>query len=259
MSWVRKSSEKDIGEYKLFFNRRSLCLLILFCLFFYVEPLLAKNSADKDVSWYKNFINNIGEALYFSAWPTATYKEVTLEGISRAYDGVNIKVKLHGKSAFDESSLWTEVIVEVRDGEIKDIKWGKNNAILAQPGETITGFGELLVELNKEYSRNKQQKSESVPYYVVCIINKLNGKVNYQYRWADEKDWTSSSLDSGASYWYGNKVNQRFYIKFDNSFSGGYQKTEYYLENKYTRYKCSGGKQYEFYLSDNNIDMKTLN
>lgn len=248
-------------EERSYYPRR-LCfkiMILIALLSLYATQSLARDSSDEDISWIKQFVNGIGEMLYFSAWPTATYKGVSFEGLSREYGGLNIKIKLHGISSFDDSSLWTEVILVMREGEIRDIKWGKNNAILFQPGETMIVLGELLVEINKEYNRTKQRESPSELYYIACIINKVNGKVNYQYRWGNEADWTSNSLDENTSYWHGSKANQKFFVKFDNSYSDGYQKTEYYLDSYSTRYRCNGGKKYEFYYTDGKIDMKYIN
>jgi tetratricopeptide (TPR) repeat protein len=104
---------------------------------------------------YKDFIDGVGEMLYFLAWPSAAYESVSFGGVSAAYGGADVKVMLHGKSFFSEEPLWTEVVVQFRDGKVRDVKWGRNNARLAQPGSTVTALGEALVELNAEYERSQ--------------------------------------------------------------------------------------------------------
>ncbi len=122
----------------------------------------------ENTSWYREFVDSIGEMLYAAAWPTATYESVSYEGAEQV-DGDNyLKIKLNGRSAFDDGSLWTEVIVKMRNGEINDIYWGKNNAILAKPGETISALRQLITELNNEYNKSTYTDStiEKPNYYV---------------------------------------------------------------------------------------------
>jgi len=111
-------------------------LVVFVCVIFGGAQLWGKD----DASSYEDFVNAIGEMLYFVAWPTAEYGGVSYEGLSPAGDGVDIRIKLYGKSAFSGDSLWTEVVVKVRDGEISGINWGRNNAILAQPAGRARAF-----------------------------------------------------------------------------------------------------------------------
>jgi len=127
-------------------------LIIITCLILVLSSFQVW--ADDDDSTFEEFVNGAGEMLYFLAWPTAEYEHASLGGVSRVADGVDISIKLHGKSAFSGGHLWAEVVVEIRDGAVKDLRWGQHNGILAPPGQTITAFGEALQELNNEYSQS---------------------------------------------------------------------------------------------------------
>jgi hypothetical protein len=58
-----------------------------------------------------------------------------------------------GISAFGGGPLWTDVVIEVRNGRIDDLYWGENKALLFKPGESIKVWGEVLKELNRRYNR----------------------------------------------------------------------------------------------------------
>ncbi len=208
----------------------NLRILIFCCLFFSTTPIGAEASSDNDTSWYKQFIDGIGDTLYSLAWPSATYKGTSFEGISKVYGGANIKIKLHGISSFDDSSLWTEVIVKVRNGEVTDISWGRNNAILFQPGETMIAFGQVLVELNKEYSRSQPQRINSQRFggFKFKITNDCRRPVKLAIRYRKtDNNWQSVG-------WWEINGNQSRFLQFSD---GSYVTTNssnfyYYAETK---------------------------
>ena len=115
--------------------------------------------ADDDDDDYESFIDSIGKMLYFMAWPSAEYRGVTFGGATRVSGGTDLRVKIYGLSAFSGESLWTELVVEIRNDALHDIRWGRNNAILVQPGESIKAFGQAIAELNAEYQRSQAGSS----------------------------------------------------------------------------------------------------
>lgn len=108
-----------------------------------------------DETGYRSFVDRIGKMVFAFAWPTATYESVNLEDVRDTSRGVEISFRLHGRSAFGGGPLWTDVIVEVSNGRISDLHWGDNNAILAQPGETMKAIGSALDDLSREYQRSQ--------------------------------------------------------------------------------------------------------
>jgi uncharacterized membrane protein len=120
-------------------------------------------SAQEDGSAnYEKLGAAIGKTLYFFAWPTATYESATFGGIARAASGLNVVFRLHGKSAFDDGYLWTDVVLLIRNWQIVDLKWGQNNAALMAPGATMKAMGEALHELNNEVARTQRPASQFV-------------------------------------------------------------------------------------------------
>jgi hypothetical protein len=115
-----------------------------------------------DTSVWDKLVQGIGKSTYFAAFPTATYKGAKFRTTTRTEDGTEVVFEVYGLSAFDHSDLWTEVIVTVKDFEISNVRWGRNNALLAQPGETLKNLGDLLVEINKQIQANQRPNPATV-------------------------------------------------------------------------------------------------
>lgn len=252
-----------------------LILLVLFSSSFSTTQAWAQRNRDDDVSWYKEFVDAIGGTLYFVAWPTATYERVSFEGLSRTYGGVDIKIKLHGRSAFDDSSLWTEVVVEVRGGEVTDIKWGRNNAIIAQPGETMGAIVELLAELNKEYDRTNgttRNPRPREPYrppvsqrtYAICLTNTTDLDLNYQFRWG-AGEWENRRVAPNGSRWHSLKVSDgsgippKIQIKYDFALSDEDRRQSRTLTSKAVPLpvECSDAQGYTFVSKGQVLGLKS--
>jgi hypothetical protein len=136
-----------------------------------IVPSIAQaqnNSPDRDLAWYQKFVNAVGETVYFFAWPTATYERVSFQGFTRVADGADAKLRVHGISAIGGGPLWTDVVIEVRNGRIHNLYWGENNALLFKPGESIKKLGEVLKELNRQYNRQV-----AVPRAATLLANEL--------------------------------------------------------------------------------------
>lgn len=97
----------------------------------------------------RNFIESSAAAIYNLAWPTATYKGVSIKGVEEAVGGYDLLVKLEGESAFG-GELWLLLAFEWRDGGISDMRVHGHNAILSPPFKTVENMGALLKEVMKE-------------------------------------------------------------------------------------------------------------
>ena len=100
----------------------------------------------------RGFADSVGEFIFALAWPTATYERVSFGSVEETDAGMDVSFRLHGKSAFGGGSLWVEVVLQIENGKITDLRWGRHNGILAAPGETIKVMSEALAELNKQHS-----------------------------------------------------------------------------------------------------------
>ncbi len=109
--------------------------------------LHARDSSDRD------FVDSIAEFVFALAWPTATYESVGFGESRLIPGGAEIAFRLHGTSAWGGGPLWVDVVLEVRNGEVTDLRWGQHNAILAAPGETVKALGQALAQLSEEYSQ----------------------------------------------------------------------------------------------------------
>jgi uncharacterized membrane protein len=141
---------------------RWICLVAVAGLLLFPGGLWGQDSA----SGFKDFVDSVGKSLYFLAWPTATYEGVDLVGIAPNGDAVDITVHLYGKSAFSDGPLWVDTVVEIRNGQITDLRWGRNNAILAAPGSTIKAMAEALAQVNADYQRDHPSPQAVAPQAV---------------------------------------------------------------------------------------------
>jgi hypothetical protein len=112
---------------------------------------------------YQELVGSIGKGVFFLAWPTADYESVSFGDVYPTANGADISFRLHGKSGINGGPLWVDVIIEVRDGKITDLRWGRNNAVLAQPGSTIEAWGQALAQLNEQSSRSRRSDQTVQP------------------------------------------------------------------------------------------------
>lgn len=117
--------------------------------------------ADSSDSEQRSFVDSIGAMIYGVAWPTAEYERASFGGVREIAGGIEITFRVQGRSAFGGGPLWTDVAIEVSNGRITDLRWGRNNAVLAQPGETMKALGQVLAELNSEYQSSAGSSSST--------------------------------------------------------------------------------------------------
>jgi hypothetical protein len=122
-----------------------LCLSLLAC--------TTSSAQDQQEHRLHDFVDSAGELIYFLAWPTATYEGVKFDGVQRAPGGFDVQATVYGRSGIDDSSLWTQVILEIRDGQVSNLRWGRNDAVLFQPGQSMSMLGSALQELTRDYAR----------------------------------------------------------------------------------------------------------
>lgn len=227
-------------------------------------------SNDDDGSWQK-FVDSVGEAVYKFAWPTATYERVNFQGVAKTSDGVEVKIRAHGISAFDNGPLWTDVILQVRNGKIDDIRWGENNAILAAPGQTMKALGSLLVELNKEYNQNHPATApDAAPEpsptpspkpspspAAVCLSNPTAQTLAYTLRIEGRSENHTLAPGKEELTW-ASVVVPEFTVSFDDSFADGYTDKTMRLPATAVAAEpttCTDDMTYEFVLDGNRIGL----
>lgn len=110
----------------------------------------------------EGLVHDMGKALFFWAWPTADYDSLTFGGVTQLSDGgIAVSLVLHGRSGVDGGHLWTEVVLDLADGRVRQLHWGRNDAVIAQPGSTIKAMGEVLANLTDEYQKARSAQSQT--------------------------------------------------------------------------------------------------
>jgi uncharacterized membrane protein len=195
----------------------SVFLVELIFLLVYTPSLRA------DESTYRGFVDSVAKSLFFLAWPTATYESVEFGDVDFVSSGADVSFRLHGKSAFDDSSLWVDVVIEVRNGDIADLRWGRNNAILSQPGSTIKAMAEELARINNEQSGSQTSSTAAGFGYRFNNRCSISVELAIHYmdtsgRWQTEGWWVfapgeSAFLTNDAGRLTSNKATWYFYAR----------------------------------------------
>lgn len=148
-------------------------------------------AAQEGEGFYRGFVDAVGETIFALAWPTAEYERVAFGSVTFGADGAQVSFRLHGKSAWDDGPLWVEVMIDVRDGRITDLRWGRHNALLAEPGETIGLLSQALEELTAELARSQGSAAPSAGSgegYRFVFTNGCRSPVQLAIRYRDVED-----------------------------------------------------------------------
>jgi len=177
---------------------------------------IASAQSGSDQSWYRTFINSVGKTLFFCAWPTDTFDHLELSDIQLRSDGADVTVRLFGKSWL-EGKLWTDVVVEIRGGEVKNLRWGRYDALIP-PGTTLSKTKEWLDKLNDDYKRQQNMQ----PVAVLCLNNSTAGPIVYSL---PSEGISSQTLAPGQTwmFWHGGSPN--FTVSFRETAYLGPQKS----------------------------------
>lgn len=170
-----------------------------------LNPLWSAPAQASSDSYLEAFIDRVASSVYSMAWPTATYRSVNLNAITERSNGsLDIAFRLYGISALDNSGLWTDVVLNVKDGAVRDIKWGKNNAIVMPPGATATLVGEFLAELSAELQKANNhfgfyvQNKCSHPVKLAITYKDVNGNMRSTGWWNFEPNTKSHLADAAG-------------------------------------------------------------
>ena len=190
----------------------------------------ARAQQDTDERRIQRFVDDVGKTLYFLAWPFAKYEGVRFNGLSRVAGGADAKLTLSGISALDGDDLWTEVVLEIRNGRISNVRWGRHNALVFKPGETVSALGDVLAELNKQYARGNAggaplgrnlDAPATLSLAAICLNNTTSSKISYQVSWSGKSEGFTLEPGQARLYWSG-ESSPSFTISFDDSFVPGY-------------------------------------
>ena len=117
----------------------------------------AGNAPDpNDQQGISNLLGSIAEGVYKLAWPTATYRKFSINRIELAEHGFDILFTLDGQSGLDQSDLWVQIALPVRDGSFQKFQVRDDNHILVPPFATSTAIASATAELIQQYAAQQQ-------------------------------------------------------------------------------------------------------
>jgi hypothetical protein len=64
--------------------------------------------------------------------------------------GYDVPIVLYGRSGWDGGQLWLELVIELRNGAISDVRLGRDNAILARPFSTLAAGVAIAQEIHDQ-------------------------------------------------------------------------------------------------------------
>jgi hypothetical protein len=158
-----------------------------------------------DRTWYESLVHDVGEAVYYVAWPTATYKRVGLRGLSLVSEGAVATFRLYGASAMDGSDLWVDVkLLILRSGKIGSLEWGDYNGFLP-PGFFWKAAGAALQEINRRAS-SERESTQSLSQHagalaVVCLSNPTSLDLSYSMTWGAKSEKFTLRPGETLRYW----------------------------------------------------------
>jgi len=195
-----------------------------------VGPAFAQSSSDE--AWYRSFIHSIGKTLFFCAWPTDTYDHMEFGSIAWKSNGADVSVVLYGDSWL-EGKVWTEVVTEIRNGSVTNLRFGRNNSLI-KPGTTIKVTAQALASMNDEYQRQQRAQAgappprtqtptfESTPISVVCLSNPTVGPIVYSMP-SEQVSW--KTLDANGTWMFWHDGAGDFTVAFAGDRNSNVQKT----------------------------------
>ncbi len=116
-------------------------------------------AANDAPDWVQSFCNRTAKTVYALAWPTATYRAWSFGGITPTRDGIDLTVRLYGWSGFDDSNLFTDVIITINQDGVRDLRWGYNNGTWP-PGMTAIVLAKAVVTLERQYEASRAATSD---------------------------------------------------------------------------------------------------
>ncbi|HEV7590338.1 MAG TPA: hypothetical protein VGO40_19665 [Longimicrobium sp.] len=114
-------------------------------------------SAQRSEREARGIVSSIAGTIYNLAWPTAEYQDLTLGEVQRIDNGWDVPIVLYGRSAFGGGMLWLELVVELRNGSLHDIRLGRDNHILAPPFATLATTAAIVAAIVE------QQQAQGAP------------------------------------------------------------------------------------------------
>jgi len=256
-------------------------LLLVLLLTGFEESTIRAQNGSRNQDDVSSFVQSVAKTVYNLAWPTATYKSVSLEKIRPAENGFDIIITLSGLSAFDDSDLWLRLALMIRHGEFSDIRVIDDNHILVPPFATTNALAQAIKATAEDYAAHQQGSAAPAPATTtapttltpgppqpafpaegVCLSNSTGVAINFQYRWG-QGPWKTmdAAPDRDVELWWnldpGQTASPELSIRYDDDFADGYTERSYVLPRKPTTVpvNCDRVAGYHFAMNGPKIEI----
>jgi hypothetical protein len=160
-------------------------------------------SAQRNESEARGIVGSLGAAVYNLAWPTAIYDGVTISQFQRVSQGFDVAIVLYGRSGINDGLLWIELVFELRNGALHDVRLGRDNHILVAPFETMRAVGRVGLAIVESVQDDQRREM------LVGTWRDENSVFTYTADGWWRCDWDSGSssagrwtLQNGTLSWY---------------------------------------------------------
>lgn len=162
------------------------------------QRLIAQRNADEA----RSLVGSFASTVYNLAWPTAHYEGATMGIPQRIGRGYDVPIVLYGRSGISDGPLWLEIVFELRDGELYNVRLGRDNAILMRPFETLQIVGTLGLAIAQEVMDDSDRDR------IVGTWRGVNGTFTYMAdgrvlcAWdSGSRETVAWSIDDGTLTW----------------------------------------------------------
>ena len=221
-------------------------------IFFFASTSMHASSEDDP----RGFVDSIAATVYSTAWPTATYEQVSIKSIDPAPGGYNILVKLSGKSGWGGGDLWMVVTLELRGGSLSDVRVDSHNAILSPPFAIAQALGELLVQLAEDTAESQSQSiasAESAPGYRLYVSNLCRHPIRLAVKYK-----TPSNQWDTVGWWEFTPNSSRYLTFRDGRFARTNSSVLYYYAESEDRSLYWGGGGTQVSLDGRTLSMNKV-
>ncbi len=98
----------------------------------------------------QSFIHSAGKIVFLAAWPTATYRGLSLGQLTPVEHGLDVAVRLNGSgfNSYGGSDLWLDLVFSFRNNQYQGFHLGQNNGFIPPflVSELVAAIGTQLFD-----------------------------------------------------------------------------------------------------------------
>jgi hypothetical protein len=106
--------------------------------------------AQRNESEARTLAGSLASVTFNLGWPTATFEGYSFGHLQQVSGGFDVSVRLHGKSALGEGTLWMNVVLELRNGVLTNLRVDDHNAAIFAPFASVQLFSSVIADILRD-------------------------------------------------------------------------------------------------------------